>query len=212
VPGIAVTDPRIIPEAPFIPSISFDEVITMAESGAKVIHPRAVRAAKEFNIPLRIKSTFDESEGTLIGSEESDLPISGISLQRDLTIAQFAGKKEYTDDEIKKFLKLSEDETVYTNDAGERVIVIDDDQKDAANNLAQELRAELKLCEDKSKVSVVYKDTADSNKMDQKINTLLFKEKIPTVARKAFNNCSTFIVKGEYGEKSTRAIFDGYFH
>lgn len=209
VPGIAVTDPRIIPEAPFIPSISFDEVIIMAESGAKVIHPRAVRAAKEFNIPLRIKSTFHESEGTLIGSEESDLPISGISLQRDLTIAKFAGKKEFTDGEIKKFHKLSKDETVYTNDAGERVIVIDDDQKDAVYNLAQELRAQLKFYEDMSKVSVVYKGKADSKGMDQKINRLLFEEKIPITARRVTNNCSTYIVKGEHGEKSVRVVFDG---
>ena len=109
VPGIAVTDPRIIPEAPFIPNISFDEVIKMAESGAKVIHPRAVKAAKAFNMPLRIKSTFDESDGTLIGSEESDLPISGITLQRDLTVAKFVGEKELTDSEINKLHKLSND-------------------------------------------------------------------------------------------------------
>ncbi|HHV17421.1 MAG TPA: aspartate kinase [Thermoanaerobacterales bacterium] len=211
VPGIAVTDPRIIPEAPFIPSISFDEVIIMAESGAKVIHPRAVRAAKEFNIPLRIKSTFDQSEGTLIGAKESDLPISGISLQRDLVIAKFVKEIELTDDEIVELNKSNPDETIYINDAGEILLIINEEQKDAVYNLAQELRAELNLCEDMSRVSVAYKDMADSNKTDQKINTLLFEEKIPIAASKVFNNCSTYIIKGEYGEKSIRAIYDGYF-
>ncbi|HHX23925.1 MAG TPA: aspartate kinase [Thermoanaerobacterales bacterium] len=211
VPGIAVTDPRIIPEAPFIPNISFDEVIKMAESGAKVIHPRAVKAAKAFNMPLRIKSTFDESDGTLIGSEESDLPISGITLQRDLTVAKFVGEKELTDGEINKLHKLSNDKTIYTNDAGERVIVINEDKKDEANNLAKELGTDLELCENLSKVSVVYKDSADANKMEQKISSLLSDENISTVAEKALNSCKTVIVKGEDGEKSVRVIFDGYF-
>ncbi|MGI6424304.1 MAG: aspartate kinase [Tepidanaerobacteraceae bacterium] len=211
VPGIAVTDPRIIPEAPFIPNISFDEVIKMAESGAKVIHPRAVKAAKAFNMPLRIKSTFDESDGTLIGSEESDLPISGITLQRDLTVAKFVGEKELTDSEINKLHKLSNDKTIYTNDAGERVIVINEDKKDEANNLAKELGTDLELCENLSKVSVVYKDSADANKMEQKISSLLSDENISTVAEKALNSCKTVIVKGEDGEKSVRVIFDGYF-
>jgi len=82
VPGIAITDPRIIPEAPFIPQLSYDEVLIMAEKGAKVIHPRAVKAAKKFNIPVRIRSTFDEGEGSLIGSKANEQEISGIALQK----------------------------------------------------------------------------------------------------------------------------------
>lgn len=81
VPGVAVTDPRIIPEAPFLPQISFKEMLTMAENGARVIHPRAVKAAMNFNMPFRIKSTFDDDDGTLVGQKSSDYPISGISLQ-----------------------------------------------------------------------------------------------------------------------------------
>ena len=83
VPGVAVTDPRVIPEAPFIPEVSYDEVLAMAQSGAKVIHPRAVKAAKKFNLPFRIKSTFDKGEGTLISNKSSKLEIAGITLQED---------------------------------------------------------------------------------------------------------------------------------
>lgn len=81
VPGVAVTDPRIIPEAPFLSQISFKEMLTMAENGAKVIHPRAVKAAMNFNMPFRIKSTFDDGDGTLVGPKGNDYPVSGISLQ-----------------------------------------------------------------------------------------------------------------------------------
>ncbi|HHW03699.1 MAG TPA: aspartate kinase [Thermoanaerobacterales bacterium] len=84
VPGVAVTDPRIIPEAPFLSRISFKEMLVMAESGAKVIHPRAVKAAMNFNMPFRIKSTFDDGEGTLVGQMGNEFPISGISLQENV--------------------------------------------------------------------------------------------------------------------------------
>ena len=82
--------------------------------------------------------------------------------------------------------------------------------KDEANNLAKELGTDLELCENLSKVSVVYKDSADANKMEQKISSLLSDENISTVAEKALNSCKTVIVK-EDGEKSVRVIFDGYF-
>ncbi|MCR4430830.1 MAG: aspartate kinase [Tepidanaerobacteraceae bacterium] len=81
VPGVAVTDPRIIPEAPFLTCISFGEMLTLAENGAKVIHPRAVKAAMNFNMPFRIKSTFDDGDGTLVGPKGNDYPVSGISVK-----------------------------------------------------------------------------------------------------------------------------------
>lgn len=211
VQGIAVTDPRIVPEAPFIPEISFDEVITMAENGAKVIHPRAVKAAKEFNMPLRISSTFDEGEGTLVGPKASSLMISGISLQKDVNIAKLGRGKEFTDDEINKLHKISRDGAIYANDAGESIIIIDADDKDAAYNLAEELKSELKLCEDMSKVSVVYKETADAKNINRKITASLAAEKIPIAARKVFNDCSNYLVKGEYGEKSVQVIFKSHY-
>ncbi|MDI3481186.1 MAG: aspartate kinase [Tepidanaerobacteraceae bacterium] len=81
VPGVAVTDPRIVPEAPFLSQISFKEMLALAENGAKVIHPRAVKAAMSFNMPFRIKSTFADGEGTLVGPMGNDYPISGISVK-----------------------------------------------------------------------------------------------------------------------------------
>ena len=212
VPGIAVTDPRIIPEAPFIPNISFDEVIAMAKNGAKVIHPRAVSAAKEFNLPLRIKSTFDVVDGTLVGPEESDFIISGITLQKNLIIAKFSREKEFTDEEIRKLHRIGLDGVVYTNDAGEKAVIIEESQRDAAYNLAEELRTEPELCKNISKLSAVYKDTAGLKSINQNITALLFAEKIPVIAQKDFNNCSTFLVKGQDAERSVKVVFDEYFH
>lgn len=68
VDGIMTADPRIVPSAKRIEKIGYDEVCQLAYQGAKVIHPRAVEIAMKKNIPLWIKSTFSNSEGTLVGN------------------------------------------------------------------------------------------------------------------------------------------------
>ncbi|MEG0353183.1 MAG: aspartate kinase [Cellulosilyticaceae bacterium] len=66
VDGIMTADPRVCEKANIIPAISYNEIFQMADSGAKVIHPRAVEYAMRANIPVVIKNTFSEAEGTYI--------------------------------------------------------------------------------------------------------------------------------------------------
>ncbi len=66
VDGIMTADPRVCKKARIIPTISYNEVFQMADSGAKVIHPRAVEYAMRSNIPLVIKNTFTDEKGTYI--------------------------------------------------------------------------------------------------------------------------------------------------
>ncbi|MBU3804463.1 MAG: aspartate kinase [Candidatus Cellulosilyticum pullistercoris] len=66
VDGIMTADPNICGKAKIIPAISYTEVFQMADSGAKVIHPRAVEYAMRAGIPLVIKNTFSDEKGTYI--------------------------------------------------------------------------------------------------------------------------------------------------
>lgn len=66
VDGIMTADPNVCGKAKIIPAISYSEVFQMADSGAKVIHPRAVEYAMRANIPLVIKNTFSDAPGTYI--------------------------------------------------------------------------------------------------------------------------------------------------
>lgn len=66
VDGIMTADPRMCEDAHVIPKISYNEVFQMADSGAKVIHPRAVEIAMNANVPLIIKNTFSNEEGSSI--------------------------------------------------------------------------------------------------------------------------------------------------
>ena len=88
VDGVYTTDPRIVPEAKKLKSITMEEMLEMAGQGAKVVQIRAVEFANKYNVPIRVLSSFEEGEGTLISLKEENMEnalISGIAFQKDLT-------------------------------------------------------------------------------------------------------------------------------
>ena len=84
VDGIMTADPNVCGKAKIIPAINYMEVFQMADSGAKVIHPRAVEYAMRANIPLVIKNTFTEEPGTYILQNVEDI-VSGEQVHRVIT-------------------------------------------------------------------------------------------------------------------------------
>ncbi len=74
VDGVKTADPRIVPEARTLASISYEELLQMANEGARVVHPRAVELALRANVPLRVRRTDSDSPGTLVThTYESDV-------------------------------------------------------------------------------------------------------------------------------------------
>jgi len=211
VPGIAVTDPRMVPEAQFIPKISYEETIALAENGAKVIHPRAVKAAKQFNLPVKVKSTFHESEGTLVGPEASGLTVAGISLTRGLTMAKFESEHVLETGCIAKLQSFGKDKAVYGDDGRCKFVLINEDDKDAAKVLADELNAKVTFFENLAKVSAVYKDAVSESDVDEKIMASLAREAISVIARKIFANYNTYFVDNDIAEKCVKVIYKTFF-
>lgn len=66
VDGVYSEDPNLNPDAKKYDTISYDKMIEMAESGAKVLHTKCVKMAKENKVPIIVKSTFVENEGTVV--------------------------------------------------------------------------------------------------------------------------------------------------
>mgnify|MGYP001818054762 FL=1 len=86
VDGVYTTDPRVEPEARRLERITFEEMLEMASLGSKVLQIRAVEFAGKYNVPLRVLSSFEEGEGTLITYEDDGVEqalISGIAFNRD---------------------------------------------------------------------------------------------------------------------------------
>ena len=85
VDGIMTADPRIVTDARPLESVTYNEICQLAREGAKVIHPRAVEIAMQKGIPLRIKCTFSEAQGTLVTSQD-EINKGAIDITRDRTI------------------------------------------------------------------------------------------------------------------------------
>lgn len=83
VDAVYTADPRIIPTASRLDVISYEEMLELARVGANVLHPRSVETAKQFSVPMRVRSSFKHDDlGTLIiGVEEMELyrPVSGVA-------------------------------------------------------------------------------------------------------------------------------------
>ena len=86
VDGVYTTDPKVEPDARRLQRITFEEMLEMASLGSKVLQIRAVEFAGKYNVPLRVLSSFEEGEGTLITYEDEVMEqalISGIAFNRD---------------------------------------------------------------------------------------------------------------------------------
>jgi len=70
VEGVFTTDPRVVKDATKIDTISYEEILEMAGSGAQVMQARSIEVAKKYGIEIHVRSTFSEKEGTYIVSEE----------------------------------------------------------------------------------------------------------------------------------------------
>ncbi len=87
VDGVYTTDPRMEPKATKIPKISYDEMLEMASMGAKVLQIRSVEFAKKYKVPVWVRSTFTNDEGTLVTQEDESMMesvmVSGVAFDKD---------------------------------------------------------------------------------------------------------------------------------
>ena len=85
VDGVYTTDPRVLPEARRVDVISYDEMLELASLGAGVMHSRSIEFAKKFGVPIHVRSSFSDTEGTMIvaGIESKESAVSGAALTPD---------------------------------------------------------------------------------------------------------------------------------
>jgi aspartate kinase len=82
VDGVYTSDPRVVPAAKKLHRISFDEMLELASLGAKVLQIRSVEFAKRYGVPVHVRSSFDESEGTWVVEEEQameEVTVTGVA-------------------------------------------------------------------------------------------------------------------------------------
>jgi len=83
VEGIYTADPRIVPDAQKLDVISYDEILELASLGAKVMQSRSIEVGKKFNVPILVRSSLNNAQGTLITKENKkmeEVVVSGVAL------------------------------------------------------------------------------------------------------------------------------------
>ena len=86
VDGIFTTDPSVVPNAKKLDSITMEEMLELAGQGAKVVQTRAVEFANKYKVPVRVLSSFNDGNGTLISLKDESMEnalVSGIAFQKD---------------------------------------------------------------------------------------------------------------------------------
>ena len=112
VDGIYTADPNICPRARKLKTISYDEMLNMASLGAKVLQIRSVGFAKKYNIPVHVRSSFNEEEGTMVVSEESgmeQLTVSGVTDDKNQARVTITKVPDQPGVAAKIFTPISED-------------------------------------------------------------------------------------------------------
>lgn len=112
VDGIYTTDPRIEPKAKKLDTISYDEMLEMSSLGAKVLQNRSVELAKKLGIKLYAKSSFSESEGTLITEENETMEavlVSGVVLDKNQARVTLRGVSDRPGIAAEIFSKLADE-------------------------------------------------------------------------------------------------------
>src|SRR5438445_3843422 len=85
VDGVYTSDPRMVPQARKLPRIAYDEMLELASLGAKVLQIRSVEFAKRYRVPLHVRSSFNEAEGTWVVAEDptmEQVPVAGVARDR----------------------------------------------------------------------------------------------------------------------------------
>jgi aspartate kinase len=96
VPGVYTTDPRLVPNAQLLEQITADEMLELASLGAKVLHPRAVEIARNYGVPLVVRSSWTDEPGTKVIS-----PVLAPRPLNNLEIAQAVDAVEFTTSQAK---------------------------------------------------------------------------------------------------------------
>ena len=111
VSGVFTSDPRIVPNARKLAQVSYDEMLEMASLGSKVLQIRSVKFGKQFRVPIHVRSTFSDEEGTWVVPESEimeRLVVSGVTYNRAEAKVTIFGVPDVPGIAAKIFIPLSE--------------------------------------------------------------------------------------------------------
>jgi len=109
VDGVYTADPRIVPNARKLSEITYDEMLELATAGAKVLHNRSVEMAKKYSVPMVVRSSLNESEGTIVKEvvKMEKMLITGVAADKNTARISVIGVEDRPGIAFKIFNKLA---------------------------------------------------------------------------------------------------------
>lgn len=162
VDGIMTADPRIVENANLIDKISYNEVFQFADQGAKVIHPRAVEVAMKGNIPVVIKNTLSNCQGTIIdrlGDSDNSRIVTGITHMGDRTQVIIKLDENKENKEFRCVLDMLASSKISLDLINifptEKVFTIDSEDKEKLENVLKSKELSYSIVDNCSKIAII---------------------------------------------------------
>ncbi len=226
VDGVYTTDPNICPNARKLDRITYEEMLEMASLGAKVLQIRSVEFAQKYNVPLRVKSTFVENEGTLVTKEEEKVEaplVSGVAYDKNEAKITLQGVPDKPGIATKIFTPLAEAninvDMIVQNVSAEghtdlTFTVPKSDFKKAleiVKNTAKDIEARNVIADENiAKVSVVGVGMRSHSGVAAKMFDLLSKEGINIMMISTSEIKVSCVIDNKYTELAVRVLHDGF--
>ena len=218
VDGIMTADPRIVSDARMMDSILYDEMFQMAEYGSKVIHPRAVEIAMRCNMPLVIRNTTSEVNGTLITNDYKALTYRKSDENRIITsVTQIENKSQVNIDLSK--LGHENNEVLFDCIAKAGIsidminiypkkiyFIIDENQTNILENVLKELNYRYELVYNCSKVTIIGSKMRGTPGVMAKMVSALSKEDIEILQTSDSHTTISCLISSEHTNKAVIAL------
>ncbi|MGH7272196.1 MAG: aspartate kinase [Polyangiaceae bacterium] len=228
VDGVYTTDPNICPSARKIARISYEEMLELASLGAKVLQIRSVEIAMKYNVPIHVRSSFNDQPGTHVTREDSSLEgvvVSGVAYDKNEARAHVVGMEDKPGVAAELFEKIAEKnisvdmivQNVTTDVEPRAAITFTLGKTDLARakawieSVAKGIGAhEVRYDEDVVKVSIVGSGMRSHAGVAAKMFRILAKEGINIQAISTSEIRVSCLVAAKYTELAVRALHDGF--
>ena len=162
VEGLLTGDPNTIKDAKFLEKANYTEACELAYQGAKVIHPTAAEIAMKNSIPIEIKSTFNNKEGTIIddiGDEKKLTPMTGLACRDEIFYVKISAHQGINYDNGLQVFQLLADQGISVDfiNIRESVIsfIINNEKRELTEIILDENNFDFEIAEEYVKISIV---------------------------------------------------------
>ncbi|MHC5533393.1 aspartate kinase [Priestia megaterium] len=222
VEGVMTADPRIVEDARPLSVVTYNEICNMAYQGAKVVHPRAVEIAMQAKVPMRVRSTYADSTGTLVtsqgeaqqrGSDVQERLVTGIAHVSNVTQIKVFSKEGHYDTQAEVFKAMAQEKISvdFINISPKGVVyTVTDEATDKAIDVFHALGYEPAVIRNCAKVSTVGAGIAGVPGVTSKIVTALSGEGIQILQSADSHTTIWVLVKEEDLKKAVNALHGAF--